>query len=237
MVMCSTRLIILACLLCGCPQADDGREPAITRDSGDNPSAVGRTAKESQFTSPAPAARAIDELFNKFTASPDRESYLAVREALISSEFYDPNSTELGEVEEFLDSGPYVFELAGARDRIDAAMPNLILSPSAHLLKAFIAKESGDEKVVQIEKNIAGVCLLGLLSTGDGSKANPYLVVRTSDEHDVLGYLGKEFSKQSLIHDGDRRLDRIRCQDGTEVWFDVTDVFNGLKNRTSERPL
>jgi hypothetical protein len=70
----------------------------------------------------------MKELFAKFLQSPDRESYLAVRAALVASEHYDPYSREFNTIEELIDAG----KLADALEQLMAAMPNLLLSPKAH---------------------------------------------------------------------------------------------------------
>jgi len=68
----------------------------------------------------------------------------------------------------------------------------------------------------------------GILSTGDGTKQHPYVVTRTSDEYDVLQFLGKELESQSLLEEEDRQYDLLRCKDGSEMWFDVTDPLGRL---------
>ena len=115
-----------------------------------------------------------------------------------------------------------------ATERLAQAMPNLLLSPRAHMVFAFIADKTGDEKTAEVEQLVAAACCEGILATGDGTKANPYLVVRTSDERDVMHYLDRQFKQQSLVEDGDRHLDLIECEDGSEMWFDITDAYAKL---------
>ena len=47
-------------------------------------------------------------------------------------------------------------------------------------------------------------------------------------EHDIVRYLDKKFAGQALVHDGDRHLDHVRCDDDFEIWFDITDAYNNL---------
>ena len=79
-----------------------------------------------------------------------------------------------------------------------------------------------------MEAFVAATCCEGILTTGEGSKSQPYLVLRTSDEHDIVRYLDKKFAGQALVHDGDRHLDHVRCDDDFEIWFDITDAYNKL---------
>ena len=166
----------------------------------------------------------MKELFFHFLESPNRESYLAVRNALISSEHYDPYSSEMDSVNGFVDAGQF----DEARETLSESMPNLLLCPSAHMAISFIAEKSGDEKAAQMERFVAATCCEGLLTTGDGTQENPYLVVRTSDEYALIEYLGKQFKSQSLIEDGNRHFDLIHCVDGSELWFDITDPYKRL---------
>ena len=49
-------------------------------------------------------------------------------------------------------------------------------------------------------------------------------MLRISDEYDVVDSLGTRPVSQGLIVDGPRRVDRIECQDGRTLHFDVTRV-------------
>lgn len=216
--------IVVACFLCGCrPAVTESDRSLIAEHTSDELYGIDSTieAKPDELNQEHPDMK---ELFLHFLESPDRDSYLAVRNALISSEHYDPYSDEMDKINELLDAG----KLEEAREKLSESMPNLLLSPSAHLTISFIAEKSDDEKGAKMEGFIAATCCEGVLATGDGTKDNPYIVVRTSDEHDVVQYLGKQFTRQSLIEDGNRYFDRINCDDGSELWFDVTDPYNKL---------
>jgi len=169
--------------------------------------------------------------FVEFLKSPNRESFFALRNILLASEHYDPYSDPFNRVLQLLDAG----ELGEAQEAISTAMPNLLLSPRAHLMSAVIAEKAGDERHAQAERFIAAACAEGMVATGNGSKDTPYAICRISDEHDILEYLGKTFSDQSLVHDGDRHLDVMNCKDGTEVWFDITEPYNKLEERLRPR--
>lgn len=160
----------------------------------------------------------------EFIQSPNRETYLAFREKVIASEEYAPYSNEFDEAGELFEQQ----KLAEARDTLKKAMVNLILSPRAHQLLGFLCYKLGDERAAQMESMIGQACLQGILATGDGSRKSPYVVLRTTDEYDVIGHFEKQLKQQSLVGDGDLHLDLIECTDGSEYWFDITAAYNHL---------
>ncbi len=84
----------------------------------------------------------MKEKFLDFLKAPDAKNYLAVRTALIESDDYDPYSSELVDCETLLTDEK--FEEAGVL--LSSAMANLILSPRAHLIMAFIAGKLENEE-------------------------------------------------------------------------------------------
>jgi hypothetical protein len=76
--------------------------------------------------------------------------------------------------------------------------------------------------------------VLGILATGDGSADKPYLVSRVSDEYDILRHTKKGMKGQSLRTKGDKSFDVIACQDGQELWFDITAVFGSMKKMLAD---
>jgi hypothetical protein len=78
---------------------------------------------------------------------------------------------------------------------------------------------------VELERSLFVIVLQGLLSTGDGTRANPYIVCHGGDEYDVLEAIGLEPAGQSLVEDAGRLCDVVTCANGREVWFDVTDLI------------
>ncbi len=162
----------------------------------------------------------------QFIQSPDRDTYLAFRAKLIASEGYEPYSDEIDAAGELYEQQ----KIEEARDAIQNSMGNLILSPRAHQLLGFLHHKLGDEQAAQMEMMIGQACLEGILASGDGSANNPYVVARTSDEHDVIESLGKQLKQQSLSHSDDKHLDLIQCTDGSEYWFDITDAYNQLSS-------
>jgi len=166
----------------------------------------------------------MNDPFLQFLEAPGAGTYRAIRQQVVSSEAYDPYSDELADFEELLESGQHT----ALRERISSSMPNLLLSPRAHLVLARLDELDGDEDSARMEHAIAAACVEGILATGDGSQASPYLVVRTSDEHDVVSGLRKELVRQTLTHREDRYFDILSCDDGSELWFDITDAYRTL---------
>ena len=164
------------------------------------------------------------ELFSKFVSKPDRDSFLAVHGALVESEQYDPYSNEFEEIEALVADNNF----DEACEKLGEAMPNLLLSPRAHLLSSFIAEKRNEKKSVQTAYLIAAACCHGIIATGDGTKAAPYTVTRASDEYDIMQFLEKEFKGQSMYHDGDRHFDLVEFADGSQMWFDISNAYEKL---------
>jgi len=165
--------------------------------------------------------------FEAFLKSPNRERYLQLFALVTSADDYDPYSDELASASDLLEA----HKNEEARTVLGRAMPNLLLCPRAHLYLGYIARAAGDEGQADFENYVASACVEGILATGNGSQQQPYRVVRTSDEYDVVQYLDKTFQKQSLIDEAEQQFDRIRCTDGTEFWFDITTPYQRLTKR------
>lgn len=172
----------------------------------------------------------MQELFLALLQSPDRNTYMAARNALVDSDHYHPYSDDLSEAGKLLDAGDF----EAAQKRIAEGMPNLLLAPRAHLMLAFAAEKLEEKDAVEMESYIAGAIVRGILATGDGSAESPWQVTRTSDEYDVLQFQEKEFAGQDLVESGDRKLDAMKCTDGTVLHFDITDAQARLKQAFGE---
>jgi hypothetical protein len=78
-------------------------------------------------------------------------------------------------------------------------------------------------------------CTEGILGTGDGTADHPYLVVRVSDEYDILRHLKKRSTSQGLRRKDDKSCDVMTCADGSQIWFDVSAPFNRLMRRLGDK--
>ena len=166
----------------------------------------------------------MQERFLEFLSDPKRESYLVVRDLVLQSEMYEPYSDEFKTASELYDQEKW----EEARQALQQSMPNLLLSPRAHHLLGFLFAKSENHQAAEMEMYIAHACLIGIESTGDGSPESPYLVLRTTDEYDLLEHLDKERKTQFLLNLGDRHLDLLQCKDGSEIHFDITAPYTQM---------
>lgn len=152
----------------------------------------------------------VGDLVGRYLADRSPAALAEVRRAVRGSGSFDP--------------GLVVSEADGLED-LERLMPGALLSPSAHAALAAALARAGRTDEAARERLLAEVALAGILATGDGSRARPWSVLRVSDEYDVLRSLRRRSIEQSVERDGRRHLDRHVCDDGSEAWFDVTELF------------
>jgi hypothetical protein len=170
----------------------------------------------------------MQELFLEFLKNPTADTFLAIRREVVHHEKYDGYSRDLDEMRQAFNQKRY----ADMRTIFGNAQPNLLLSPEAHFLLSLAASELDDAKGAEVEKYISFRCIDGILATGDGTQAKAYVVLRTSDEYDLLGILKKQMQTQHLVHgENGRSYDKMVCTDSSEVWFDITDLFEAMARR------
>jgi hypothetical protein len=170
-----------------------------------------------------------------FINQPGHATYMAARKAVLAQSPLPMNSTDIVNVERLLTEEEYQDVL----DRIDALPLSKVLSPRIHFLAAEAADALGDEETVELERWLFVLALRGLLSTGDGSRANPYVVCHAADEHDILDSLVLEAASHSLLEKSGRLLDVVLCTDGRETCFDVTETLvtpRKTQRRRGKRP-
>ncbi|MEO0445824.1 MAG: hypothetical protein AAF191_07090, partial [Verrucomicrobiota bacterium] len=174
----------------------------------------------------------MDQQFVHFLQHPDLNNFLSLRNALLVSADFNPYSRELTRVDSFLKA-----RQADEAERLlrSAMTPNHLISPGAHLRLGLAYEMLGQTEAAQRERAIGMRCLEGILFTGSGSRQEPYLVTRTSDEYDVLLSQRLQFLKQALVKENSRHLDVIETKDGQQLHFDVTDIFQIAKSRLSLR--
>ena len=167
----------------------------------------------------------------QFIQSPNKETYVALREKVIASDDFDPYSREIETAGELFDQQ----KINEAGDILREAMPNLILSAFAHQFLGLIFHKLGDEEGADMEIIIGDACIEGILATGDGSESAPYLILRTTDEGDILKHFGKEGRLRSLVQKDGKYFDVLQCTDDSEYWFDVTDAHRWLSKSLRKR--
>jgi hypothetical protein len=156
-----------------------------------------------------------------FVEQPSRKTFLAARDAVLRESPLPLIAAQFVELDRMLDQEQYQDVL----DRLDALPPAKVLSPRVHFLAAEAADALGHAADRELERCLFVVTLKGLLATGDGTSANPYLICNSSDEHDILEALGCEASQHSIVENAGRMCEVVACSDGREVWFDVTEVL------------
>jgi hypothetical protein len=171
----------------------------------------------------------MHDQFVAFLTNPTRDSFLAIRALVAAHPNYDGYSDDFRAMEDALDRN----DPAGVKDAFGRAQPNLLLSPGAHLLLSVALRSEGNEQAADVERLICFRCVEGVQLTGAGTAESPYLVLRTSDEYDLLSALDKRLASQHLVHDNGKSFDRLVCDDGSELWFDITEMMAAAARRLS----
>jgi hypothetical protein len=156
-----------------------------------------------------------------FVEQPCKATFLAAREAVLRRSLLPLMATEIAELDRLLEQEKHQDLL----DRLDALPPSKVLSPRIHFLAAEAAEALGQAMDVELERSLFVLTLQGLLATGDGTRANPYIVSHPTDEYDILAALNQQPAGQSLTEYQGRLYDVHVCSDGREVCFDVTDLL------------
>jgi len=157
----------------------------------------------------------------RWLEAPGQETFLAVRACVLASSVYDPYNQIFLRVNQALKDSKY----EKVRDVLMGDMPNLLLSPRAHMLLAVAHSKLGAKESEEMEGYLLKLCLDGIGGSGDGSFERPFLVSRTEDEYDLLSSRHLERGSQALVQDGDRTLDRLTTADGTVLHFDITEAY------------
>lgn len=200
---------------------------------------------------PPETTESVQKLFEAFLEKPTKETYLEVLDALCRHPAYNPYSSELDEVGQLLENRRY----EEAKAKLDASMPNLLLSPRAHNYYRVIAEAMGNAQEAQRQDQIAQKCLQGIQATGQGMveasagepkqgqvPAAPFHVARVSDEYDLVRAMGKraKVHSQSLRRIDNRWYDVLRCSDETGqvfyVWFDITRPMSAMSRQIQQAP-
>jgi hypothetical protein len=157
-----------------------------------------------------------------FVAHPSRENFLRAREELLAASPRALDAAALDSLSLLADAG----DVQGLSSALDALPPIAALVPRVHYHAAVAAEARGDEQDLELERMLLVICLRAILMTGDGSEEAPYVVSAASDELDLLDELELEAASKSLIHRGDGAFDVVLCEDGSEIWFDVSAIVH-----------
>lgn len=149
------------------------------------------------------------------------ENFMALRQQVAATPNYSPYDSYESKVYPLFQKEQY----QEAVSRLKTMMPGWLLSPGLHSLLAYAHNKLGETEETQQEATWARLAVDGIQKTGDGSQARPYLVLQISDEYDVLKYLGKKTVGQKMVRQADQICDLHTCEDGSEIWFDITIPF------------
>ena len=156
-------------------------------------------------------------LFENFLKDPSGENFKATRAELMKTPGYDFFSNEIAALDELAVDEDF----HGILKRAAAMIPAWLLSPSLHLYLSEAFHEAGDRKHAEKEEQAAKACLRGMSKSGDGSKERPYLVMHEADEYDLIEAMGKEDEEHTRLSSHVPPLDKIRCEDGSEYYFEI----------------
>jgi hypothetical protein len=158
------------------------------------------------------------ELVETYLRTPTLDTLRAVHREISAGGNYDPE-LPLERI-----AAPYL-----QRTRYDELLPRLLdlmpgamLSPGTHRLLADCYERLGQLGAAGRERTLARIAVRAILNSGDGTAERPWVVLRVSDESDALAELGRTSRHVRYEERGDRLIDLHECDDGTEVWFDVT---------------
>lgn len=161
------------------------------------------------------------DLVAGYLGDPSPGTLAELRRAVRSAPNFQTDLTVDRLVHPLMESGTFDAAIAAVRD----LMPGATFSPSAHGALAEALARTGQREAADREAALARAAARSILSTGDGTADSPWSVLRISDQYDVLRFLRRRSVEQTVVQDGKRYLDRHVCQDGGDVYFDVTDLF------------
>lgn len=74
-----------------------------------------------------------------------------------------------------------------------------------------------------------------LLTTGDGSRVNPYKCIYGSDSRELIKYLNETYSRHYIIDYEDKKLEMVITKSKKEYFFDVTDLQSCKEEAVQDR--
>lgn len=100
-------------------------------------------------------------------------------------------------------------------------MPGAFLSPLAHGILRRAYAELGHSADAARERDLGRAALVTILTSGDGSRTRPWMVLRITDEYDVLAALREQRELLVPVEEPGRVLDRITTTQGNTYWFEL----------------
>jgi hypothetical protein len=190
--------------------------------------------QEVTISAKSPQFKKFYEALNRLYPNPNAKDYEEAIRLLATSGQYRPWSKDRDQIDNFVDNGA----IDAAYHLYDNSMPNLALSPGAHIMAWGIARSAGNKTAESYYWHMATGITKSILQTGDGTRAHPWLVSRTSDEYDLLKleFGMKTVATWELVTEKDgRHLDHLRTTDGHDYWFNWTYLYKyGQKEPAEE---
>ncbi|RRD46507.1 hypothetical protein [Tessaracoccus sp. OH4464_COT-324] len=137
----------------------------------------------------------FDDLAIAFLQNPDESIAKTLREAVSNLPDFEIAARGLADLVRAVDRGEEDFAFTHLVQQRKA----LFLSPLAHQLLSDGWRRRGKSDLADLEQRLAAASLAVLLESGDGSEGRPYVVLRVSDEYDVLRYLSFHYASQGVV--------------------------------------
>jgi hypothetical protein len=122
------------------------------------------------------------------------ESFLSLRQAVAQGPGYDPDSRDIEEADALIEEG----RIAEGYSFLRAMMPGWLLTPRVHVLAAYAYFKGNQFRSAEREIFLSDLIRQGILGTGTGEEARPYLILHGADAADVLARTGPEKVPASL---------------------------------------
>lgn len=162
----------------------------------------------------------LRDLFGRWIIERTPASFLAARSALLALPTYDPFSAELDAFDAMLQAKDW----GGIQELALECIDNWMLTPYLHGMLGLACKMTGDVKRSELETSLFHACAEGILTTGDGSRKKPYLVVREDDAYGVLEYLDRSWSDVQYQEGPAGPCLVLVDEAGKGTWFDLRDI-------------
>lgn len=108
-----------------------------------------------------------------------------------------------------------------ALDALSSWLPGAFLSPLAHGMLAQALTGLGRTRAAELERRLARAALVTIFNSGDGSRTRPWIVLRVSDEYDIVSALGERAEVQAPVVASEQLFDRITTDRGRTHWFEM----------------
>lgn len=182
---------------------------------------------------PAGAA-SYHDLLRRVQAGDTTVDFTALRMAYAASPEYDPYTTDADEHRDSATAALHARDFPRAVKEADAAVDAEFLNARLHLLKAYIAAQSGDSATSVRERGLAERMGRSIFASGDGSQQHPFKVIAVQEEYALIGLMGYRPAGQSLGECGPHPCDVMEVTDRETggkrtLFFDISLPMGSLE--------